>query len=216
MENKHLIIIGVLIVLIAVFAVGILLSVNSNGGSGLGIDPGSLGKTVIKVSSDNNNINGKMKVYEFRNVKQNANGTWNLSQFGDYYGLLGFYGAHTGAEHDIMIRNGTAEYEIQNDTQGLFVYTYITDISGKGNITVDLNVNGAQKFSSTSNIYSSQCNINWGGKLITKDGNVISDSDLIPNTPHNKFVTKWYLKLILGLKLGDFEQIFDKIFNFDY
>jgi len=194
MENKHIIIIGVLVILIAVFAVGILLSVNSNGGSGsgIGIDPGSLGKTMIKVSSDNNNINGKMKVYEFRNVKQNANGTWNLSQFGDYYGLIGFYGAHTGAEHDIMIRNGTAEYEIQNDTQVIFVYPYITDISGKGNITVDFNVNGAQKFSSTSDIYSKQCDINWGGKLITKDGNVIPDNDLIPDTPHNMFVTKWY------------------------
>lgn len=149
-----------------------------------------MGKTLIKVSSDNPNVSGKMKVYEFRNIHQNGNGTWNLSEFGDYYGLLGFYGANTGAEHDIMIRNGTAEYEIQNDTQVFFVYYYITDISGKGNITVDLNVNGAQKFSSTSDIYSGQCDINWGGQLITLDGNVIPDKDLIPDTPHNKFVTK--------------------------
>lgn len=191
MERKHMIIIGVLIVIIAILAVGILMAFNGGGSDsngGIGIDPGSMGKTVIKVSSDNNDISGKMKVYEFRNIEQNENGTWNLSEFGDYYGLLGFYGENNGAEHDIMIKNGSAEYEIQNDTQVIFVYYYITDISGEGNITVDLNVNGVQKFSSTSDIYSEQCNINWGDQLITVDGNVITDNDLIPDTEHNKFV----------------------------
>ncbi|WP_296848390.1 hypothetical protein [uncultured Methanobrevibacter sp.] len=194
MENKHLIIIGVLIIIIVILAVGIMIISNPNGGGSnslnLGMDSNSMGKTVIKVTSDNNAISGKMEVFEFRNVKQNANGTWNLSEFGDYYGLLGFYSDNNGAEHDVMIKNGTAEYEIKNDTQVFFVYYYITDISGKGNITVDLNVNGAQKFSSISEIYSKQCDINWGDQLITRDGNVISDNDLIPDTPHNKFVTK--------------------------
>ena len=191
MERKHMIIIGVLIVIIAILAVGILMAFNGGGSDsngGIGIDPGSMGKTVIKVSSDNNDISGKMKVYEFRNIEQNENGTWNLSEFGDYYGLLGFYGENNGAEHDIMIKNGSAEYEIQNDTQVIFVYYYITDVSGDGNITVDLDVNGVQKFSSTSDIYSEQCNINWGDQLITVDGNVITDNDLIPDTEHNKFV----------------------------
>lgn len=198
MEKKHMIIIGVLIAVIAILAVGLLMVSNSNGGtsdangasSGLNLDPSSMGKTVIKVSSDNPDISGKIEVYEFRNIEQNENGTWNLSEFGDYYGLLGFYGENTGAEHDIVIKNGTAEYEILNDTQVIFVYYYITDISGEGNITVDLNVNGVQKFSSTSDIYSDQCDISWGDQLITLDGNVISDSDLIPDTEHNKFVTK--------------------------
>lgn len=191
MEQKHMIIIGVLIAVIAILAVGIIVVSNSNGsGSGLNLDPGSMGKTVIKVSSDNPDISGKIEVFEFRNIKQNENGTWNLSEFGDYYGLLGFYGDNTGAEHDIMIKNGQAEYEIQNDTQVIFVYYYITDVSGEGNITVDLNVNGVQKFSSTSDVYSNQCDISWGDQLITLDGNVISDNDLIPDTKHNKFVTK--------------------------
>lgn len=198
MEKKHMIIIGVLVVIIAILAVGILLVSNSNNGTsdangesaGLNLDPSSMGKTVIKVSSDNENIKGKVEVYEFRNIEQNENGTWNLSEFGDYYGLLGFYGDNTGAEHDIMIQNGTAEYEIQNDTQVFFVYYFITDVSGDGNITVDLNVNGVQKFSSTSEIYSDQCDISWGDQLITLDGNVIPDKDLIPDTEHNKFVTE--------------------------
>ena len=185
-----MVIIGILIAIIAILAVGILMVSNSNGdsGGGIGIDPSSMGKTIIKASSDNKDISGKMTVYEFRNIQQNENGTWNLSQFGDYYGLLGFYGSHNGTEHDIMIQNGSAEYEIQNDTQVLFMYCYITDISGEGNITVDLDVNGVQKFSSTSETYSGQCNINWGNKLITLDGNVIPDNDLIPDTEHNKFV----------------------------
>lgn len=193
MENKHLIIIGVLAIIIVILAVGIMIISNPNGGTsngGFGIDTGSMGKTMIKVTSDNDAVSGKMEVFEFRNIKQNDNGTWNLSEFGDYYGLLGFYGDNNGAEHDVMIQNGTAEYEIKNDTQVFFVYYYITDISGKGNITVDLNVNGEQKFSSISEIYSNQCDINWGDQLITLDGNVISDNDLIPDTPHNKFVTK--------------------------
>lgn len=193
MEQKHLIIIAVLVVVIAILAVGIVIISNSNGesnGLDLGIDTSSMGKTVIKVTSDNNDVSGKIKVYEFRNIEQNENGTWNLSEFGDYYGLLGFYGDNNGAEHDVMIQNGTAEYEIQNDTQVIFVYYYITDISGEGNITVDLDVNGAQKFSSTSEIYSDQCDISWGDQLITLDGNIIPDNDLIPNTEHNKFVTK--------------------------
>lgn len=186
-----MIIIGVLIAVIAILAVGIIMASNggsSDSGSGIGIDPSSMGKTVIKVSSDNEDISGKMEVYEFRNIEQNENGTWNLSEFGDYYGLLGFYGENNGAEHDIMIKDGSAEYEIQNDTQVIFVYYYITDISGEGNITVDLNVDGAQKFSSTSEIYSEQCDISWGDQLITIDGNVISDNELIPDTEHNKFV----------------------------
>ena len=198
MEKKHMIIIGVLVAVIAILAVGILMVSNSNNGTsnangasaGLNLDLGSMGKTVIKVSSDNDKIKGKVKVYEFRNIEQNENGTWNLSEFGDYYGLLGFYGANTGAEHDIMIQNGSAEYEIQNDTQVFFVYYYITDVSGDGNITVDLDVNGVQKFSSTSETYSGQCDISWGDQLITLDGNVIPDKDLIPDTEHNKFVTK--------------------------
>ena len=198
MEKKHILIISILIVIIAIMAVGILMVSNSNGGASdtnagsanFGLDPSSMGKTVIKVTSDNDDISGKMEVYEFRNIKQNENGTWNLSEFGDYYGLLGFYGENNGAEHDVLIKNGVAEYEIQNDTQVIFVYYYITDISGEGNITVDLNVNGVQKFSSTSDIYSGQCNINWGDQLITMDGNIIPDNDLIPDTEHNKFVTK--------------------------
>lgn len=189
MEKKHMIIIAVLVIIIAILSIAIF-TVSNGGGSdgGIGFDPGSMGKTVIKVSSDNNDISGKIEVYEFRNIKQNANGTWNLSEFGDYYGLLGFYGENNGAEHDILIQNGTAEYEIQNDTQVIFVYYYITDVSGEGNITVDLNVNGVQKFSSTSDIYSGQCDISWGDQLITLDGNVISDNDLIPDTKHNKFI----------------------------
>lgn len=203
MEQKHMIIIGILIAVIAMLAVGILMVSNSNkstsdangASSGLNLDLGSMGKTVIKVSSDNPDISGKMEVYEFRNIKQNENRTWNLSEFGDYYGLLGFYGANNGAKHDIMIKNGTAEYEIQNDTQVIFIYYFITNICGEGNITVDFNVNGVQKFSSTSDIYStifnsSQCDISWGDRLITVDGNIISDNDLIPDTEHNKFVTK--------------------------
>ena len=198
MEKKHIIVIAVLVAVIAILAIGILMVSNSNNGTsnangasaGLNLDPGSIGKTVIKVSSDNDKINGKVKVYEFRNIEQNKNGTWNLSEFGDYYGLLGFYGANTGAEHDVMIQNGIAEYEIQKDTQVFFVYSYITGVSGDGNITVDLDVNGVQKFSSTSKTYSGQCDISWGDQLITLDGNVIPDKDLIPDTEHNKFVTK--------------------------
>ncbi len=190
MEKKHMIIITVLLIIIAILSIAIL-TVTNGGGSdsnnGISLDPGSMGKTVIKASSDNNDVSGKIEVYEFRNIQQNANGTWNLSEFGDYYGLLGFYGANNGAEHDILIQNGSAEYEIQNDTQVIFVYYYITDVSGEGNITVDLNVNGAQKFSSTTEIYSGQCDISWGDQLITLDGNVIPDNDLIPDTEHNKF-----------------------------
>lgn len=185
--EKNKIIIILVVILIAMFAIGAYLFTSSNG-TGIGVDPTLAGKTVIKIHADNNNVSGKVKIYEFHDAQANNNGTYNLSQFGDYYGLLGWYGSNTGAQNDIMIQNGEATYEIANDTKIFFMYPYITDVSGEGNITVSLFVNGVQKSSSVSKIYSGQANIDWGNKLICLNGTIIPESKLIPDTPHNKFV----------------------------
>ena len=185
--DKNKIIIILVIIPIAIFAVGAYIFMSPNG-TGIGIDPALAGKTVIKIHADNNNISGKAKLYEFPDAKANSNGTYNLSQFGDYYGLLGWYGSNNGVTKDIMIQNGEATYEIPSDTKVFFVYPYITEISGQGNITVELYVNGVQKATSTSKIYSNQADINWGNKLTCLNGTIIPENKLIPDTPHNKFV----------------------------
>ena len=191
--EKNKIIIILVVILIAVIGIGVyMLSTGGSGSIGLNLD--TAGKTVIKIHSDNN-VSGKAKIYLFPDVKQNSNGTYNLSQFGDYYGLLGWYSSQTGAENDIMIQNGEATYEVPSDTKVFLVYPYITDVSGNGNITVELFVNGAQKFSSSSKIYYNQADIHWGNKLICLNGAVVPENKLIPDTAHNKFVknsTKYY------------------------
>jgi len=168
---------------------------NVNESSSSVIDPSSLGKVVIKVQADDN-VSGILEVYEFNNIQENANGTYNLSQFGDYYGLLGFYSYNTGSEQDIQMIDGKAEYEISSGTQFFFMYPYVTDLSkdydstkNKKYITVDLYVNGVKKLSSKSTMYYNQADIHWGGDLIDMSGNILQDYKLIPDTPKNKFNT---------------------------
>lgn len=192
MENKHLIIISTLIIIITILCIGIIIVANNNGGNG-GINLPSNDDIVLKISSDDKNLTGTAKIYEYSDVKQNSNGTWNLSEFGDYYGLWGFDSYQNGAVVDIPSTNGEGEYKISNTTKVFMVYSYITDIPTENtSITVDLYVNGAKKYSITSKSCGLMegdyfAEINFGEKLITKDGNTIPDKDLIPDTTHNKF-----------------------------
>ena len=157
--EKNKIIIILVVILIAVIGIGVyMLSTGGSGSIGLNLD--TAGKTVIKIHSDNNNVSGKVKLCLFPDVKQNSNGTYNLSQFVDYPGLQ--YRGFNGVEDDIMIQNGEAIYEVPSDTKVFYVCPYITDVSGNGNITVKLFVNGTQKFSSSSKIYYNQADIHWG------------------------------------------------------
>ena len=177
-----------LLVIILILIIGFCMILFNSGGN---IDPSSLGKTIIKIHSDNPNVSGKMTIYEYSGIESNSNGTYNMSQFGDYYGLLGFYSMHAGSTQDIVIQNGESEYEIPAGVDVIFAYPYLTDISGEGNITVELYVNGVKKFSSYSDIYASQYDLSWGDQLIKVDGTAIPNTDLIPDTPHN-FVLEGY------------------------
>jgi hypothetical protein len=196
MENKmKYIVIAIIAIIVLVVIAGVAnMGVADESGTSP-VDPSLLGKVVVKVQADEN-VSGVLQLYEFSNIQANTNGTYNLSQFGDYYGLLGFYSYHSGAEQDIMMIDGKAEYEITSGTQFIFMYPYVTELSknygygpdNKKYITVDLYVNGVKKFSSKSYMYSTQADINWGGKLIDIEGNVLPENKLIPDTSHNKFI----------------------------
>ena len=190
--EKNKIIIILVVILIAVIGIGVyMLSTGGSGSIGLNLD--TAGKTVIKIHSDNNNVSGKVKLCLFPDVKQNSNGTYNLSQFVDYPGLQ--YRGFNGVEDDIMIQNGEAIYEVPSDTKVFYVCPYITDVSGNGNITVKLFVNGTQKFSSSSKIYYNQADIHWGDKFFCLNGTVVPENKFIIDTALNKFVknsTKYY------------------------
>lgn len=195
MENKYLIIIGTLLIIITILCVGVIVVSNNGGGSNNigGIDLPLNDEVVLKISSEDKNLTGTARVYEYSDVEQNSNGTWNLSEFGDYYGLWGFDSYQNGAVIDIPITNGEGEYKISNTTKVFMVDSFITGIPTENStITVDLYVNGAKKYSSTGKSYGFmegdyQADINFGHKLITMDGNVIPDKDLVPDTEHNKF-----------------------------
>lgn len=194
-KYKYLIIGIIIIVIIAIIGIGAYIYLTNGSTNGdINIDPSTAGKTVLKVHA-NDNVSGKVTVYEYSNIQKNANGTYNLSQFGDYYGLLGFYEYQTGSSQDIQIIDGEAEYTVTNGTQFLYVYPFVTDLSNdygfdgsNKTITLELYINGVKKFSSTSEMYADQADISFGDKLIDlSNGKALSDNQLVPDTEHNKY-----------------------------
>lgn len=192
MQKKYIIIAAIIIIIGIIGAAAIILGA---GGDTVGVDPSTMGKTVLKVSSNDKDLSGKVTIWEFDDVEENENGTYNLSQFGDYYGLLGWDGGN-GRTQTINIVNGEATYEIPNTTKIFMLDYYITDLNqdfgydGAGDnvtITVELFVNGVLKFSSSGHPYADQADLDFGHQLIFYDGSVLKESLLIPDTPHNSF-----------------------------
>lgn len=199
MEEKNIVIL-VIVIIIAIVVLGLgymfVYQPNSNStvSSNNNLNPlASIQSSQIKISS-NDNVNGTINVYEYSNIKANPNGTYNLSQFGDYYGLLGWDGG-SGSKQSIQIENGKADYTLSNDTQFVYVDSYVTNLNkdyGYDNnnkkITVELFIKGVKKMSSTSPMYSTQADVNFGGQLIDlSTGKTLPDSKLIADTPHSKF-----------------------------
>lgn len=192
MQKKYIIIAAIIIIIGIIGAAAIILGA---GGDTVGVDPSTMGKTVLKVSSNDKDLSGQITLWEFDDVEENENGTYNLSQFGDYFGLLGWSGGN-GRTQTINIENGEATYEIPDTTKVFMFSPYITDLNknfgydGAGDnitITVELFVNGVSKFSSSGHPYSNQADFNFGYKLIFLNGTVLKESLLIPDTPHNSF-----------------------------
>lgn len=192
MQKKYIIIAAAIIIIAIIGAAAILLGA---GGDSVGVDPSTMGKTVLKVSSNDKDLSGQITLWEFDDVEENENGTYNLSQFGDYFGLLGWNGGN-GRTQTINIVNGEATYEIPDNVKVFMLDTYITDLNkdfgydsagDNVTITVELFVNGVLKFSSSDHPYSDQANLDFGHQLIFHDGSVLKESLLIPDTPHNSF-----------------------------
>lgn len=187
MEKKHIIIIGVLVIIIAILAVTILTM-----GNNINIlhDTGN-----IKISSEDSSMSGKLTITEFKNIKKNENGTYNISQFYDRFGMP------TGAKNDIVIKDGKAEYTLHNDTEFFIVDYYITDIKPKYNygndsapkVTVEYLHNGKSVLSSSETAYADQCDVTFGVKIYSLDGTTLSSNSLNYDIPEfKKYLDKLY------------------------
>ncbi|MGL4669212.1 MAG: hypothetical protein ACRCVG_01245 [Methanobacteriaceae archaeon] len=156
MEDKQIAIIGIIVIIIVAIigfvAVTISINGNTNGINMSSIDSAPKGKMVIKVQADDN-VTGVLKLVEYSNITKNNNGTYNLSQFGKSYALLGYPVYSYGAEQDIQMIDGKAEYEVSSGTQFIAMYSYITELNknygigqtnNKNYVTVDLYINGVK------------------------------------------------------------------------
>ena len=188
MEKKHIIIIGVLVIIIAILAVAILSMNNVITFQETG---------TVKINSEDNSMSGKLKIIEFKNIKKNSNGTYNVTQFYNRYGVP------TGTTNDILIKDGKAEYTLHNDTEFFIIEHYITDIKpnyGYGNngsaplVTVDYSLGGKSVLSSSDTAYADQCDVTFGGRLYALDGSTIPESSFNIDIPELKAYLDRYTK----------------------
>lgn len=173
MEKKHIIIIAVLVVIIAILAVTVL-----SMGNGVNLQKNNNG--TIKISSDDNSVSGKLTIHEYKNIKKNPNGTYNITQFYDKFGTP------KGIKNDIPIKNGKAEYTLHNDTE-FFIVDSITKVKSNdtGNtstptINVEYLYNGKSILSSSEpvNFYpevsEKDCLVSFALDIYSLDGNKLS------------------------------------------
>ena len=172
--KKYVLIIGLILAIISISAVS----------AGLFGDDAKGG--VLKIESEDSSMSGVVEIYEYKNVDENSNGTLNASEFYDSNGFL------KGNKHAIKIKDGQAEYQLHNDTKYFAVDYFITDINNDYDddataplVTVEYFQNGNSLLSSSEKAYYDQCDVSFGDKIYSINGDL---ADLIINNPELKDV----------------------------
>ncbi len=137
---------------------------------------------ILTVESEDTSMSGIVHITEFRNIKENYDGTYDASQFYKTSGVT------KGNSHDVKIKDGKAEYKLHNDTEFFIVEYYITDIKpnyGYTNesapvITVEYLFDGESILSSSETAYVNQCDVSFGGQVYSIKGDQIQLNIDIP------------------------------------
>lgn len=172
-----MIIIAVLVIIIAVLAVGILMSGNFTQ---------QADSNVITISSEDPSMSGKLTIIEWSGVEANADGKYNITQFITKYGGL------VGTSNDIVIENGKGEYTLHNNTEFFMVASYIDNIKpdyNKSDVTVNVEYlhNGESILTSSNTVtIFEECPISFGLRMYSVNGTPLSDNDVNIDIPELK------------------------------
>ena len=140
----------------------------------------------ITIECDGADESGQMMIIEFKDIKQNEDGTFNTSQFGtdggEWKGNVVF----------IPVENGTGEYNLSDDTEMFAVDSYITNLTEEyelaDNSTPAFNVkylyNGEEKLSSSEHAYFDQCDVSFGGNIYYLNGTGLTEDDISIDLPN--------------------------------
>ena len=172
--KKYLAILGLIILIASVSAVSAGLFDSNNSDNG-----------IIKIESEDSSMKGTVEIYEFKNIKENDDGSYNITQFYDQDGL------EKGKKHSITIKDGAAEYALHNDTEFFIIYYFITNIKPEYDldnetapmVNVEYLYHGESMLSSSEEAYYDQCDISFGSKVYKVNGDQV---DLKADDPELK------------------------------
>lgn len=178
MKSKRILVIA-LIALIAIVSIG---SCSAGWFDFLTGDAGDVGTFTINCSV---NETGQLMIIEFKDIEQNEDGTFNTSQFGTNEGEW------NGNVVFIPVVNGTAEYNLTNDTEMFAVDSYITNLTEDYDIdnpdaptfNVTYLYNGEEALSSSEQAYFDQCDVTFGGNIYYLNGTGMTEDDIVIDLP---------------------------------
>ena len=127
-----------------------------------------------------------MMIIEFKDIKQNEDGTYNTSQFGNNDGEW------NGNVVFIPIEDGKAEYNLTGDTEMFAVDNYITNLTQEYDIAdnstpafdVKYLFNGEELLSSSEHAYFDQCDVSFGGNIYYLNGTGFTEEDISIDLPN--------------------------------
>lgn len=178
MKSKRILMIA-LIALIAIVSVG---SCSAGWLDFLGGDTSDVGTFTVNCSV---NETGQLMIIEFKDIEQNEDGTFNTSQFGTNEGEW------NGNVVFIPVVNGTAEYNLSDDTEMFAVDSYITNLTEDYDLdnddapTFDVKYlyNGEEVLSSSEQAYFDQCDVTFGGNIYYLNGTGMTEDDIVIDLP---------------------------------
>ena len=178
MKSKRILMIA-LIALVAIVSVG---SCSAGWLDFLGGDTADVGTFTINCSA---NETGQLMIIEYNDIEQNENGTFNTSQFGTNDGEW------NGNVVFIPVVNGTAEYNLTNDTEMFAVDNYITNLTEDYDLdnadaptfNVTYLYNGEEALSSSEHAYFDQCDVTFGGNIYYLNGTGLTEDDIVIDLP---------------------------------
>lgn len=141
--------------------------------------------TTITLDCNDSDLSGKLMIIEFKDIKENDNGTYNTSQFGTNDGKW------NGDIVNITMENGTASYTLSDDTQFFALDMFITDLNKDFDyqnesapfIDVNITYNGENVASSHEQAYVDQCDVSLGGIIYYLNGTALKEEQVNIDLP---------------------------------
>ena len=141
--------------------------------------------TTITINSNDTDLSGELMLIEFKDIKENSNGTYNTSQFGTNDGKW------NGDIVNITIENGTASYTLKDDTQFFAMDMFIVNLNKDFDFDnesapffeVNITHNGEVVDSCREQAYVDQCDVPLGGEIYYHNGTTIKEEQVNIDLP---------------------------------